>query len=133
VAYDPDWAEEELAKAGPDLQEYVKRLKEAIDAASQEVVRLQGVIREHVTRASGNVVGNFRVDTLVTIDDAEVRTVVKVEPMLHEFRLAEPLVNWSADHKAMFHKTVVQGFSERTAKLIGDAIWNADLPKSAAN
>ena len=124
--YDPEAARAYIETAPPDVRQYVEMLRETIDAATTEIIRLRGVIDKHTSSASRFVVEYHDVlPAVTTIDIDGMRTLIRVRPKQYEFYLAEPLCGYSSDHRRAFHKQVAHGFSERSADDIGRSIWTA--------
>ena len=125
MEYDPEAAKRQIEMSSPDVREYVKRMRDTIDGAVNEIERLRGVIRDHVRSASGHIVDNYDVEPVTHISIDGMRTLVRSTPQLYDFYLMTPLGGWSADHRQAFHETVVRGFSERNAEKIAKSIWSA--------
>lgn len=128
--YDREAAERQIELSSPDVRHYVRSLRDTIDAARAEIMRLSDVIDSHTSRVSGLVVGNYApLPTMTAIDVDGMRTVVRAEPRLGDFYLAEPLAGYSPDHRRAFHKQVVTGFTEMLAEDIARSIWSAQKPQ----
>lgn len=107
-----------------DAMDEIKRLRQDLRSATDEIVRLRAVISDHTKSAAGYVISNTDVDVVTMIDFAGMRTHVKTWPRLHEFYLCEPMSGWSDEHRWAFHKNVVKGFADREAEKIGKSIWS---------
>lgn len=124
--YDPEAAKRQVELSSPDVRYYVQSLRETVDAATAEIVRLHQVIDRHTSEASRAVIEYHDVlPAITTIDMDCMRTLVRVKPREREFYLYGSMGGYSEDHRRAFHKQVVAGFSHKSADDIARSIWSA--------
>lgn len=116
-----------MEKSPQELKLENETLRERLRSAADEIVRLHDVIAQHTKTASGYVVNNYEVEPKSHIEDFRgIVTMIKVDPCVYEFNLAENLTPWSGDHRRAFVEQVIKGLGSRHAEKISNSIWSAE-------
>lgn len=113
-----------------DPKERIKRLEEKLRYASREIVRLRGVIDDHVRLPASYLASLFHSDVETISDDLNLTTVVLLHPTVCQARLAHDLSNWSRVHKDAFADHIKTCVAHECAAKIVHSIWH---PKEGAD
>lgn len=105
--------------------DYVRRLADALERASKEVVRLQMVIEEHAKTLSLPIAEQMRASAfeLPSITGLQRETRVRLEPQLCEIRMPVESKAWSPDHRDAFVRTTAEFVGMSAGKAFAKLIW----------